>query len=336
MTFDAPSAEPLSLSILVCTHNRSISAARLLAVLLPQMKALPVELILVDSASEAHHQNALSAVVRSHAGASLRLLRLEEQGISNARNTGLDAARAEWVSYIDDDEVPSPGWLTNALELIRRLPPDCAACGGVVRPDFGPHGDPTVTESLGKRWRTFLGEIMADGEFDQTEQPKFGVGHCLLRVEAIRQVGGFDSKLGRDGKSLLSGEEVLLLEQLTARGWHIWHSSRISVLHDIEPERLKKPWAIKRSYWEGVSRARIRRLNGSRNALAAASAAAKMLPLAVMAPFMAADYELDLRLAFNWGFVTETLGQLFSGSRMALLAMLHPTSQSERAPPPPA
>jgi glycosyltransferase involved in cell wall biosynthesis len=329
MTFNAPVGERVLLSILVCTHNRAPSAARLLAQLMPQMRGMPVELILVDSASAAGHQSALQEFPGRYDGATLRLVRLEEKGLSRARNAGLGLARAEWVGCIDDDEMPSPDWVAEALALTKRLPVDCGACGGVVHPDFEPHGGAPLAQRLGQRWRNFLGEIVADGEFDQTKRPKFGAGHCLLRLDAIRAAGGFNSTLGRDGKSLLSGEEVLLLEQMKAQGWRIWHSSRISVLHDIEPERLKKQWAFSRSYWEGVSRARIRRLNGLHNALPAASAAAKTLPLAAFAPFMPAHHEADMRIAYNAGFVVETLRPLLSSLPALLRAPL--ASRGEKA-----
>jgi hypothetical protein len=75
----------------------------------------------------------------------------------------------------------------------------------------------------------------------------------------------------------------------------------------VEPDRLRRRWAINRAYWEGVSTARIRRLNGQRNMLPAISSAAKALPLVAIAPFAPARHEFDIRLAYNCGFVVETV-----------------------------
>ena len=311
---DSVNSADFALSILVCTHNRSDLAARLLAVLIPQMEQHPVELIVVDSASEEAHRVALAITLEQYPDASLRLVQMEEKGLSLARNAGLDIAQAPWVGCIDDDEVPSPDWVVEALALIGRLPEDCGACGGVVRPDFQSHADGNPTSEIGQRWRNFLGEITMDGEFDQTEHPKFGAGHSLLRLSAVRQAGCFNRALGRDGKSLLSGEEVLLLIQLKSLGWRIWHSSRIWVLHDIEPDRLERRWARDRSYWEGVSSARIRRISGEKHPLLPAFAAAlKTIPLIAMAPFAPARLEADMRIAFNKGLVFETFRGLLKG-----------------------
>lgn len=306
----------VALSIVICTHNRSASAARLLAALVPQMEGHPVELIVVDSASGEAHGTALAATIAQYPQVPVRLVRMREKGVSLARNAGLEAARAPWIGYIDDDEVPSPDWVVEALALIKRLPEDCGACGGVVRPDFGGREASGAAHDIGPRWRVFLGEIIAEGEFDQTENPKFGVGHSLVRVDALRQVGGFNSTLGRDGKSLLSGEEVLLLIQLKSLGWRTWHSSHIWVLHDIEPDRLQRRWARDRSYWEGVSTARIGRISGAGNPLLPALAAAvKTIPLMAMAPFAPAHLEMDMRTAFNRGLVHETLCSLLRGRK---------------------
>jgi hypothetical protein len=147
--------------------------------------------------------------------------------------------------------MPAPGWLDAIESLAGRLPADCAACGGNVFPAW-----PGSAPDIGVRWRNYLSIIEQSGEFDQTAMPRFGIGHSLLRVAAIRRVGGFSRDLGRVGASLLSGEESLLVLALAHIGWRIWHSDRISVAHDIAPERLDRSWALTRAYWEGVSTAR--------------------------------------------------------------------------------
>ncbi|MDC7675096.1 glycosyltransferase family 2 protein [Asticcacaulis machinosus] len=291
------------LSIVICTHNRSSLTARLLKALTPQLKGHAAEILVIDSASHDDHRRALIDIVAQFA--DVRLIRVEEKGVSLARNTGVAHARAEWIGFIDDDEVPSEDWLDEAMTLIRRLPEDCAACGGVVIPAYELAPD---MNRIGPRWRAFLGEIMAKGEFDQTERPQFGIGHSLVRVYALQQVGGFNRGLGRDGRSLLSGEEVLLLIQLEARGWRIWHSDRIRVWHDIEPDRLDRSWARRRSYWEGISTARIMTATQpGKLTRSAITAGIKSLPLMLTSPLSPARREIDLRLAFNIGMVTEAL-----------------------------
>jgi glycosyltransferase involved in cell wall biosynthesis len=287
-------------SITICTHNRSGQLANLVRTLALQGEGAPVEILVVDSASAPDHAGVVQAAVSGHGKA--RLVRLEKKGVSLARNTGLEHARAAWVAFIDDDETPSPDWVEQVCALARRLPEDCAACSGVVRPVLHERALPAV----GNRWRAYLGAFERSGEFDQTADVQFGVGHSLVRMAALKQVGGFHLRLGRHGDTLLSGEEVLLLHQLVAAGWRIWHSDRISVEHDVEPERLERSWARRRAYWEGVSTARILQIVEPREIdRRSATAALKSLPLALSAAMLPIQREVDLRLAFNAGLVFE-------------------------------
>ena len=308
MTVATAKADDKVFSIVVCTHNRPASAARLIAELVRQIRPLPVELIVVDSASNPPNRRALAETLVNFS--EVRLVQMEEKGVSLARNAGLNAARAQWVAFIDDDEMPDPDWTVEALALIQRLPENCAACGGVVRPDLTLKASSENCDDIGPRWRAYLGEMIREGEFDQTDNPQFGIGHSVVRVSAIQQIGGFNLSLGRDGVSLLSGEEVLLVIQLNAHGWRIWHSSRIAVTHEIESDRLERHWARDRAYWEGVSTARIQMITRSFELRSVFIVVFKTMLLFMALPFGKAHQELDLRAAFNRGFIVEGIRSL--------------------------
>lgn len=299
----APSAAiPPELTIVVCTHDRSDLLRDLVGNLARQAAraATPTaaELIVVDSASGPAQAEEVRAVVAATPGA--RLIRLDEPGVSRARNAGLREARAAWVAYLDDDEVPAPDWLAAARELVRTLPEDCAACGGNVLPIYPGGG----VAQVGPRWCAYLSTIDAEGEFDQTAAPKFGVGHSLVRRRAVLEVGGFEPRLGRVPNSLLGGEEVFLVRRLAAAGWRIWHSDRIEVGHIIERVRLTREWARRRAYWEGITRVAVLDLDDRRELHRQFLAVAlKSLPLALAAGLARRRWELDLRFAFAVGFL---------------------------------
>ncbi len=287
-----------ALSIVICTHNRPDTLEQLLAILAPQITGQPVEIIVVDSAS----QPAAAARVRELTGnrTGVRLVRLDAPGVSVARNAGVKAVRGPWIGFIDDDELPTPDWIKKARALIARLPADCAACGGNVLP-VPVSGD---MPAIGPKWTAYLSTIDHAGEFDQTASPGFGIGHSVVRTEAIEAVGGFDATLGRTGNSLLSGEEVLLLRRLEDAGWRIWHSDTLTVSHLIEPERLTRNWVRRRAHWEGVSVARVLRLHDPKTLHKTTAKLIFATPvLAVLNVFIPTLKEFDLRYAYAAGFL---------------------------------
>jgi glycosyltransferase involved in cell wall biosynthesis len=70
------------------------------------------EIVLVDDGSD----DETIGVAQAAAGARLRVVRQERRGVAAARNAGIDAARAGWVSFLDADDL----WLPDYLEEMRR------------------------------------------------------------------------------------------------------------------------------------------------------------------------------------------------------------------------
>ena len=71
------------------------------------------ELILVDDGT----RDGCPAIMEAYAArdARVRLLRKENGGLSSARNAGLDAARGEYVAFLDSDDRAAAGWLEDAV-----------------------------------------------------------------------------------------------------------------------------------------------------------------------------------------------------------------------------
>ena len=291
-----------ALSIAICTHNRVDMVKQLIATLLPQTQAAGVRLIVVDSAS----LTPVATMLPEFAAVDLLdMIRLDQPGVSIARNAALEHARTPWLGFIDDDEIPAADWVQQALSLIGRLPSDCAACGGNVRPKW----PGAVAPSPSRRWRDYLSIIDRAGEFDQSGAPSFGIGHSIVRTKALKSVGGFDFRLGRDGKSLLSGEESLLIDKLILAGWRIWHSDQMVVDHIISEERLERGWAIERAYWEGVSTIRRMSITAPNDVgRVARMVRLKALGLRPLVRLLGSFQDCDLRLAYAKGVLQENAG----------------------------
>lgn len=89
-----------------------------------------VEVIVVDDAST----DATASVCAGLAG--IKYVRLERnQGVAGARNIGLLASSAEFIAFLDDDDLRLPGSLDHQLSLFDALPDAGFVGGGVMLGD---------------------------------------------------------------------------------------------------------------------------------------------------------------------------------------------------------
>lgn len=144
----------------------------------------PGEIIVVDDGSEPALE--LPALPR---GLSARLIRHPDNlGAAAARNTGMRAARTEWVSFLDSDDWLVPGSLEQRWRLAsdRLDPKSIYACGWH---DVGPDGAPLLTRSPRPSVQMM----------DFASGCWFAPGSCIIMnaAEALRAAGGQDATLRR-------------------------------------------------------------------------------------------------------------------------------------------
>lgn len=86
-----------------------------------------VEIIVVDDGSTDETQKLLHEL----RGSDLRCLRQQNQGPAAARNTGIRAARGDWIAFLDADDYWLPGKLAAQFELLARHPDAGFSYGGL-------------------------------------------------------------------------------------------------------------------------------------------------------------------------------------------------------------
>lgn len=106
----------IPITVIIPTFNRpdlvQLAIGSVLAQTLPA-----AEIIVVDDGSKQDMREVLAPY-----GAKIRVIRQENKGLSGARNTGIAAARTDWVAFLDDDDEHGPERLARAAESIRRHP----------------------------------------------------------------------------------------------------------------------------------------------------------------------------------------------------------------------
>lgn len=96
----------------------------------------------------------------------LRVLTQTGQGIANARNEGLAAARGDLIAFLDADDTWPPGKLARQVEILQENP-DCQAVTGMLRKTDDAEARPLVAMTPGGF--LFRREVFAEiGLFDES------------------------------------------------------------------------------------------------------------------------------------------------------------------------
>jgi len=133
--------------------------------------------------------------------ANVAVVSQEARSLNAARNTGMTAARSEWVVFVDDDVEASPGWLSAMVEAARRHP-NAGCLGG------------TVIERYERvRMRTCGREPLGWIPVREGEVETVIGANMAVRREAWEAVGGFDERLTG------WGDELEMHKRLRKAGW---------------------------------------------------------------------------------------------------------------------
>jgi len=160
-------------------------------------------------------------------------------GIAAVRNRLLDeSGGADVLCFLDDDEVPLPGWLPALIATWRET--GAAAVMGRVISVFEDDVDP---------W------LIATGVFRRRERPTglvlatLAAGNLLLDLRQISALGvRFDPSIG-----LAGGEDTLFGKTLIAAGGRIVWCNESRAEDYVPRERLTRSWAMRRAFNGGNS-----------------------------------------------------------------------------------
>ena len=195
------------ISVVVCSYNGARTIRDCLDGL-EQLAYPDYEVIVVDDGST----DSTAAIACQY---DYRLIRTENRGLSNARNTGLKAATGEIVAYIDDDAYPDPHWLTYLAANF--LSTSHAAVGG---PNLAPPGDGPIAECIARAPGGPVHVLLSDCEAEH-------IPGCNMafRKDCLEAVGGFDPQFRT------AGDDVDVCWQLQERGLTLGFSPAAMVWH---------------------------------------------------------------------------------------------------------
>jgi glycosyltransferase involved in cell wall biosynthesis len=177
-----PSSAPVSVSVVIPTRNRWRLFSRNALRSALEQQDIDHEVVVVDEGSQDGTPERLAEL----GDPRVRVVRHERaRGVSRARNAGIEAARGEWIAFLDDDDVWSPRKLRTQLDAARAAEALFVYAGAVwVDERFRflrghPPPEPSTLASALLRWNVVWG----------------GGSNVVARAGELRELGGFDEEL---------------------------------------------------------------------------------------------------------------------------------------------
>jgi len=242
----ADSAAPTRVAVCIPTLQRPL----LLGALLDSLGRLrfagtPPRVRVVVADNDAGAQ-ALQTVeeARVRTGLDLEHVHVPERNISLARNQAVQAALAwgaEWVAFVDDDEVVHPDWLQALLDAQRRWGAD--AVSGRVDPAYAADAPAWVVRGgFFTRSTPPAGTPM---EFPQ-------MCNALVSARMLEDPQPFDPGYGRTG-----GSDALFFARWHRAGARMVSAPDAVVEEAVHPTRARAGWILRRAFRVGNTAAAV-------------------------------------------------------------------------------
>lgn len=251
----------LSASVVICCYT-ALRWERLSAAVasVRRQTVSPAEILVVVDHCPALHQRA-----REELPGARVLANEGPAGLSGARNTGVAASRGEVVAFLDDDAVAARDWLQRLLA--EYADPTVLGAGGDVEADWADGRPAWFPREFD--WVVGCSHL---GLPDTAAVVRNFVGaNMSFRRSSLTALGGFRADLGRVGTRPVGCEETELCIRLSARHPEgvLRYQPAAAVRHHVPAERRTWSYFRSRCYAEGLSKARVAGIAGTRPALAA-------------------------------------------------------------------
>ncbi|HEX7295768.1 MAG TPA: glycosyltransferase family 2 protein [Pyrinomonadaceae bacterium] len=250
-------------SIVIPTYNRSTLLRNAVESVLRQDTQWPFEIVIVNNNSNDDTEAVAQDLINKHPDKVTYVVE-SKQGNSYARNSGVKAAQADIIAFIDDDVTVENNWLQSCMEVLTSHE-ELSFVGGSVLPEWNGSPPAWVTPD---HWAPLALLDYGPNEFCINGNNPL----CLLtaniafRRTVFDQLGMFSPDLQRvndsigsmeDHEFLLrvcrSGKQGMYLPGMVAkapvdlarltkeyhRRWHTGHGHFYALLRDAEWERSK-------------------------------------------------------------------------------------------------
>lgn len=233
-----------------CTYNRADRLPQLINKLRSQECPIYFEILVVNNNSTDQTEDVLNKLTLLP-GPKLRHVNETQQGIPYARNRALKEANdADYLFFMDDDELPRPGLLAAVVDSLDREGADCV--GGRVTNLFESNQRP---HWLSNSLLGFLAETDHGPEpfWITTDETPVWTANVAYRMDIFRndEELRFDVRYNRIGKAVGGGSDLKMFEDILTRKLKIRYRPDMVVEHFVESWRLTRRYFLKLHYLSG-------------------------------------------------------------------------------------
>ena len=229
------------ISAIVCTYNRQDKLVRAVSSLMNQtLSRDKYEIIVVNNGGELNAETEVKID-------GVRIINEPKPGLTYARNTGADAAKGKFLTYIDDDAIAEPNMLEAILNAFFSHK-KAGIIGGQIWLSPPKHG--IVLKGHEDLWSEF--RIPGKKYREVSRQYEFPFGaNFSVRHSMLDEAGGFDERYGRTGSDYAGGEETALCFKALSLGYKIGLEPNSVVWHDVDESRFTREH-IRRTMAAGI------------------------------------------------------------------------------------
>jgi len=220
--FALPMAEVPLVSIVIPVYNKIDYTVACLRSLVEHAGAAAFEVIVVDDASSDATAERLASI------GGIRVIRnAQNLGFVGSCNAGADAARGDFVLFLNNDTVVTAGWLEALLRCFDEEPDAGLVGAKLVYPDGRLQEAGGIIFSDGSGWNYGRFEDPADPRYNFRREADYCSGAVILiRRELLTRLGGFD---GRYAPAYY--EDTDLAFAVRAAGLKVFYEPRAVVVH---------------------------------------------------------------------------------------------------------
>ena len=222
------------LSIIICTYNRVDFLEKCINSILNQINDYSeIEIVIIDNNSNDNTRKFIESFKKEN----IKYFLETNQGLSYARNKGIDVSKGKFLAFVDDDAIINKNWVKSLIKQLKKKQYN-QIYGGPIYPNF---------EIKCPKWidrKFFIRKFKkTDGFLDSlTSQDGFSGGNMCIPKEIFNKIGYFNTNLGMQGKKMGLGEESELFYRIYSKLSEVklYNINEMSITHFEGKFKLEK------------------------------------------------------------------------------------------------